>query len=148
MATFAHAPFQALVNAASLCARVAVRSRRKFDRHCRPGGVAATDFRAAGYGQRGRLPAYVPHNQHDLVFAAFHRGMEPWTKAFRKLNGSVRTEKDIRPMRIETLGDDPPTLHYLYLFDATTFDPNELLRTIRPSVRDHPSRVGHRSGRR
>ena len=79
--------------------------------------------------------AYVPHNQFDLVFAALHRGMDPSTEPFRKLNGSVRVEKDYRPMRIESSGDDPPAIHYLYPLKATTLDPADLLRVICPSVR-------------
>jgi CRISPR-associated protein Csb2 len=73
--------------------------------------------------------AYVPHNQADLVNAAWYRG---------KLDASIashRVEKDIRPMRIEILNGDLPTLHYLYPLDATTLDQRELLRVIRPSVR-------------
>jgi CRISPR-associated protein Csb2 len=79
--------------------------------------------------------AYVPHNQYDLVFAALYRGMDTSTEAFRKLSGSVRAEKDFRPVRIETRGDDLPTLHYLYPLDSTTLDHGGLLRAIRPSVR-------------
>ena len=73
--------------------------------------------------------AYVPHNQTDLVNAAWYRG---------NLDASIashRVEKDIRPMRIECVGDDLPTLHYLYPLNATTLDHGELLRALRPSVR-------------
>ena len=121
--------FQAIVNAASL--RASGRSLPQEVRQAlqtlevlRP-QVIAPRATASGVGYR----AYVPHNQTDLVSAAWHRGDLDATIA------SHRIEKDFRPMHIETLGDDLPTLHYLYPLDATTLDPDELLLAIRPSVR-------------
>jgi CRISPR-associated protein Csb2 len=48
---------------------------------------------------------------------------------------SHRIEKDVRPHRVETIGDKLPTLHYLYTLDAANVDPGALLSAIRPSVR-------------
>jgi CRISPR-associated protein Csb2 len=127
--------FQALLNAAGLRARgnalsPELRLALQALEHLRPEIIAPrASVSAVGYR------AYVPHNQYDLVAAALHRGMEPSTAAFRKLNGEVRTEKDIRPMRIEFVGDELPAIHYLYPLDTTTPDPDELLRAIRPAVR-------------
>lgn len=73
--------------------------------------------------------AYVPHNQTDLVTSAWHRGNIDASIA------SHRMEKDLRPHRLETLGDDLPAVHYVYPLDATTADPRELLNAIRPAVR-------------
>lgn len=127
--------FQALLNAACLRTRgkplpPEVRSALQVLEVLRPAIVAPRAILST-IGHR----AYVPHNQNDLVFAALQRGMEQSTEAYRKLNGSVRTEKDFRPHRIETLGDELPTIHYLYPLDATNADPKELLAAIRPSVR-------------
>jgi CRISPR-associated protein Csb2 len=127
--------FQAIINAASLRARgrplaPEVRQALQAMEVLQP-LIIAPRATLSSVGYR----AYVPHNQYDLVLAALHRGMEPSTEAFRKLNGSVRAEKDFRPMRIELVSDDIPTLHYLYAIDATTLDPDELLSAIRPSVR-------------
>lgn len=127
--------FQALVNAAGLRARgnaippelcMALQTLEIL----RPEIIAPrANVSAVGYR------AYVPHNQYDLVASALYRGMEPSTAAFRKLSGEVRTEKDFRPMRIESVGENLPAIHYIYPLDATTLNPDELLRTIRPSVR-------------
>ena len=127
--------YQALLNASSLRSRgrplaPEVRQALQGLEVLRP-EVIAPRATVSSIGYR----AYVPHNQYDLVFAALHRGMEQSTEVFRKVNGSVRAEKDFRPMRVETLGDDLPTLHYLYPLDATTLDADGLLRAIRPSVR-------------
>jgi len=73
--------------------------------------------------------AYVPHNQTDLVMAAWHRCENDASIA------SHRIEKDIRPHRIETIGDELPTVHYVYTLDSTIADPAELLKSIRPTVR-------------
>lgn len=73
--------------------------------------------------------AYVPHNQADLVTAAWYRGNNEASIA------SHRIEKDYRPMRIDTLGDDLPTVHYLYSFKTANVDPQALLHAIRPRVR-------------
>lgn len=73
--------------------------------------------------------AYVPHNQTDLVTAAWHRG---------NLDASIashRMEKDYRPVHIEMPADDLPTLHYLYPLNATNLDPLPLLAAVRPIVR-------------
>lgn len=127
--------FQALLNAACLRTRgkplpSEVRSALRVIEVSRPTVIAPrSTLSTTGYR------AYVPHNQYDLVFAALHRGMEGSTKAFRKLNGSVRAEKDFRPHRIETVDEDLPTIHYLYPLDTTTADPAELLQAIRPAVR-------------
>jgi CRISPR-associated protein Csb2 len=127
--------FQALLNAASsrACGRPLapeVRQALLALEMLRP-KIIAPRAMVSSIGYR----AYVPHNQYDLVFAALHRGMEQSTETFRKLNGSVRAEKDFRPMRIESVGDDLPAIHYCYPLDATTLGPDELLCAIRPSVR-------------
>lgn len=121
--------FQALLNAACLRVRgkplaPEVRQVLQALEVLRPQIVAppATESKV-GYR------AYVPHNQTDLVLAAWHRG---------NLDASVashRMEKDIRPMRIQWDGDDLPTLRYLYPLNATTLDPEEVVRAVRPSVR-------------
>jgi CRISPR-associated protein Csb2 len=121
--------FQALLNAACLRTR---------------GRPLPADARSALYVLEGLLPliiasratlsstghrAYVPHNQADLVTAAWDRGNVEASIA------SHRIEKDYRPHRIETVGDDLPTVHYLYSLETTNADPKELLNAIRPSVR-------------
>ncbi len=73
--------------------------------------------------------AYVPHNQTDLVTAAWDRGNIDASIA------SHRIDKDFRPHRLETDGDDLPAIHYLYSLEATNADSIELLDAIRPSVR-------------
>ena len=73
--------------------------------------------------------AYVPHNQSDLVTAAWYRG---------NVDASIaahRVEKDQRPHRIETLVDDLPAVHYIYPLVADTVDPAEILNTLRPAIR-------------
>ena len=127
--------FQALLNAACLRTRdrrlpPEARSALQVIEVLRPSIIAPR----ATLSSTGRR-VYVPHNQYDLVFGALHRGMEQSTETFRKLNGSVRAEKDFRPHRLETVGDDLPTIHYLYPLEATKADPIELLNAIRPSVR-------------
>lgn len=121
--------FQALLNAACLRTRgkplaPEMRSALQVIELLRP-SIIAPRATLSVTGHR----AYVPHNQADLVTAAWHRGNVDASIA------SHRMEKDFRPHRIETVGDDLPTLHYLYPLDATHADPNELLSTIRPSVR-------------
>lgn len=127
--------YQALLNAA--CLRMRGRSlppdvRRVFEwletshpRIMAPGASVST----VGYR------VYVPHNQFDLVAAERHRGDGEWSKSFRKLAGECRTDKDVRSIRIEAAGETLPGLHYLYPLDNPTLDPQELLSTIRPSVR-------------
>ncbi|MCC7409725.1 MAG: type I-U CRISPR-associated protein Cas5/Cas6 [Phycisphaeraceae bacterium] len=127
--------FQALLSAACLRTRgkplpPEVRSALHVLEVLRPAIVAPRAILSA-IGRR----AYVPHNQNDLVFTALQRGMEQSSEAYRKLNGSVRTEKNFRPHRIETPVEELPTIHYLYPLDATNADPKELLIAIRPSVR-------------
>jgi CRISPR-associated protein Csb2 len=127
--------FQALVNATHLRTRgralpPEVRAALKVIERLRP-AVIAPRATLSTTGHR----AYVPHNQYDLVFAALQRGMEESTEAFRKLNGSVRVDKDFRPHRIEVVGEDLPAVHYIYPLGATTADPAELLAVIRPAVR-------------
>lgn len=121
--------FQALVNAASLRTRgqplaAEVRQALQTIESIQP-QIFAPRAIASAVGHR----AYVPHNQTDLVTAAWHRG---------NLDASIashRIEKDYRPMRIETLDDGLPTLCYLYPFDAIEIEMDELLQAIRPSVR-------------
>ena len=108
--------FQALLNAACLRVRgrplaPEVRSALKVLEVLRP-HIVAPSATVSDVGHR----AYVPHNHTDLVTAAWHRGNDDASIA------SHRVEKDHRPMRITTLGDDLPTLHYLYPLDATTAD--------------------------
>lgn len=127
--------FQALLNAACLRARgkplaPEVRSALQTIEELRPTVIAA----CATLSTTGHR-AYVPHNQYDLVLAALERGMEESTEAFRKLNGSVRVEKDFRPHRVEAAGEDLPAVHYVYPLVATAADPTELLAAIRPAVR-------------
>jgi CRISPR-associated protein Csb2 len=121
--------FQALLNAACLRTRgkalpPEVRSALQVIEVLRP-SIVAPRATLNSIGHR----AYVPHNQTDLVTAAWDRGNVDASIA------SHRIEKDFRPHRIETVGDDLPTIHYLYPLDATNADPIELLSAIRPSVR-------------
>jgi len=121
--------YQALLNAACLRMRgrplaPEVRSALHVIEVLRPSIIAPR----ATLSETGHR-AYVPHNQADLVTAAWDRG---------NLEASIashRIEKDFRPHRIETIGDDLPTIHYLYPLESTNADPNELLNAIRPAVR-------------
>jgi CRISPR-associated protein Csb2 len=127
--------FQALLNAACLQRRgkplaPPVRSALQVIEVLRP-TVIAPRATLSTTGHR----TYVPHNQCDLVFAALQRGIEESTEAFRKLNGSVRVEKDSRPHRIEVHGEDLPAVHYIYPLGVTVADPAGLLAAIRPAVR-------------
>ena len=121
--------FQALLNAA--CSRTRgkplppeVRSALQAIEVLQP-SIVAPRATLCSVGHR----AYVPHNQADLVMAAWERGNEDASIA------SHRIEKDFRPYRIETSGDNLPTLHYLYSLDTGNVDPAALLSAIRPSVR-------------
>lgn len=121
--------FQAILNAACLCTRgQSLSSELRFALQVlevlHP-TIVAPHATLSTVGCR----AYVPHNQTDLVTSAWYRGNTEASIA------SHRIEKDIRPHRIENIGDDLPTIHYVYPLDATTADPAELLKTIRPSVR-------------
>jgi CRISPR-associated protein Csb2 len=121
--------FQALLNAASLQVRGRplpsdVHQTLQYLETLRP-HIVAPRATVCAVGYR----AYVPHNQADLVSAAWHRG---------NLDASIashRMEKDILPIRIERLHEDLPTLHYLYPLSDSSCDAQELLRTIRPLVR-------------
>lgn len=121
--------FQALVNAACLRTRGRplspdVRSALQVIEALHPTVIAPRAIRSTtGYR------AYVPHNHGDLVTAAWDRG---------NLDASIalhRIEKDYRPYRIEVIGEDIPTIHYVYPLDTTTVEPAALLQTIRPDVR-------------
>jgi CRISPR-associated protein Csb2 len=121
--------FQALLSAASFRTRgkplpPEVRSALQVLEVLRP-HIIAPHATVSSVGHR----AYVPHNHADLVSAAWDRGNTDASIA------SHRIEKDFRPSRIEVIGDDLPTLHYIYPLDATNSDPTELLHAIRPSVR-------------
>ena len=121
--------FQALLNAACLRTRgkplpPEVRSALQVIEVLRP-SIVAPRATLCSVGHR----AYVPHNQADLVMAAWERGNNDASIA------SHRIEKDFRAHRIEIIGDSLPTLHYLYAIDASNADPGALLSAIRPSVR-------------
>jgi CRISPR-associated protein Csb2 len=121
--------FQALLNAASLAARgerlpTILRQGLEVLEQLRP-QIVAPRASVSSVGYR----VYVPHNQADLVSSAWFRGNSAASIA------SHRMEKDSRPMRIETAGDELPTLHYIYPLSATALAPRELLDAIRPSVR-------------
>ena len=121
--------FQALLNAACLRTRgkalaPEVRSALRAIEVLQP-SIVAPRATLCSVGHR----AYVPHNQADLVMAAWKRGNEEASIA------SHRIEKDFRPYRIELSGDSLPALHYLYTLDAANVDPTALLSAIRPSVR-------------
>ena len=121
--------FQALLNAACLRTRgkplpPEVRSALQVIEALRP-SIIAPRATLCSVGHR----AYVPHNQADLVMAAWERGNNDASVA------SHRTEKDHRPHRIETVDDSLPTLYYLYALDTAKADPASLLSAIRPSVR-------------
>jgi len=65
----------------------------------------------------------------DLVTAAWERG------SFDASIASHRIEKDSHPYRITHNGEELPAIHYLYPLEGTDVTPDELLNTIRPSVR-------------
>ena len=121
--------FQALLNAACLRVRGLplppdVRQVLQLLEALRP-NIIVPPATVSTVGYR----AYVPHNQADLVSSAWHRG---------NLDASIashRTEKDLRPVRIEALGGELPALHYLYPLGDVSADPQALLQTIRPLVR-------------
>ncbi len=121
--------FQALVNATSLRHRGKplpsdVEAALLVLEGTRP-HIVAPRARPAQTGYR----AYVPHNQADLVSAAWHRG---------NIEASIAThriEKDIRPMRIHQSGEDAPELHYRYKLDVSIEESQRLLSAIRPCAR-------------
>lgn len=121
--------FQALLNAACMRTRgkplsPEVRSALQMIEVLRP-SIIAPRATLSTTGHR----AYVPHNQTDLVTAAWHRGNIDASIA------SHRIEKDFRPYRIETVGEELSSIHYLYPLNTTNINPTELLSAIRPSVR-------------
>lgn len=121
--------FQALVNAAGLRTRGKplppnVRRALEAIEVLQP-AIIAPHAILSTVGHR----AYVPHNQADLVASAWNRG---------NIDASIaahRIEKDFRPHRIESAGEDLPAIHYLYALPASGIDSTELLSTIRPYVR-------------
>ncbi len=121
--------FQALLNAAAMRQRgrpldAAVRAALSTLEAIRP-QIVAPAAQPATVGYR----AYVPHNQADLVSAAWDRG---------NLDASIashRIEKDVRPTRIEFASDAIPAIHYLYALDLPTDACQRLLESLRPSVR-------------
>lgn len=121
--------FQSLLNAACLRTRgkalpPEVQSALQVIEGLRP-SIVAPRATLCSVGHR----AYVPHNQADLVMAAWERGSTDISIA------SHRVEKDLRPYSIETSGGGLPTLHYLYELDGANADPEALLQAVRPSVR-------------
>ena len=121
--------FQALVNAASMRQRgrsldAGVHRALVTLETVRPYIVApAAQPAAAGYR------TYVPHNQADLVTAAWDRGN------FDASIASHRMEKDVRPTRIDIAGEVLPTVHYLYPLDLPDDQCKRLLEEIRPCAR-------------
>jgi CRISPR-associated protein Csb2 len=121
--------FQALVNAASLRYRGKalpsdVEVALTLIEAIRP-SILAPDAKPSTVGYR----AYVPHNQTDLVTAAWDRGNNDASIA------SHRMEKDIRPIRVDVVADAMATLHYLYSLNASVAEGERLLGLIRPCVR-------------
>lgn len=122
--------FQALLNAASLRSRGGALPADVRDALLRIEGVRPEIVAPRARHSTSGYRLYVPHNQADLVSAAWRRGQEEASIA------EHRIEKNVRPLRIDTVGDDLPALHYLYpADDEVTADPRALLRAIRPSVR-------------
>lgn len=121
--------FQALVNATSLRYRGSslppeVESALTLIEAIRP-SIFAPDAQPSTVGYR----AYVPHNQADLVSAAWDRGNIDASIA------SHRMEKDIRPIRITVSDESIPALHYLYPLTQPATDAERLLAVVRPCVR-------------
>jgi CRISPR-associated protein Csb2 len=121
--------FQALLNAACLRTRGAplppeLRTALQLIEGIRPSIIAP----AATLSTTGHR-VYVPHNQTDLVAAAWSRGNVDESIA------SHRIEKDVRAHRIEATGAGLPSLHYLYSLEGTDADADELLNAVRPAVR-------------
>lgn len=121
--------FQALINAASLRVRGRqlppnVSQALQTLEVLRP-EVIAPRASPSTVGYR----AYVPHNQSDLVTAAWYRG---------NLEASIalhRMEKDFRPLRIESNSDELPTVHFLYPLDSVQGDHIEWIHALQASVR-------------
>lgn len=127
--------FQALLNAACLRARGKplapdVRSALGVIEALRP-SIIAPRGTLCSVGHR----AYVPHNQADLMMAAWERGYDETSKVLRAAEAERRVAKDFRPHRIETSADSLPALHYLYTLDSAKTDPVAVLSALRPSVR-------------
>lgn len=72
---------------------------------------------------------YVPHNQADLVSAAWDRGN------LEESIASYRIEKDYRSTVMDSSENEIPALHYLYRLDRPEEECTKILSTIRPSVR-------------
>jgi CRISPR-associated protein Csb2 len=121
--------FQALVNATSLKHRGKalpdeIESALALVETIRP-SILASKAMASIVGYR----AYVPHNQTDLVTAAWDRG---------DLDASVashRGEKDFRPIQIPISDEAMPSVHYLYPLEASVAECERLVSCIRPCVR-------------
>jgi CRISPR-associated protein Csb2 len=121
--------FQAILNAASLRARGSglsqeVQRALQFLEGQRP-QIIAPPATQCEVGYR----AYVPHNQGDLVTAAWHRGRNEESIA------SHRVEKDHRPMRLQSDGEGLPTVSYVYSIDTQQVDTQTFLESIRPVAR-------------
>lgn len=121
--------FQALLNAAAMRQRglpldPGVRSALSTLEGILPQFIAP-EAHPAAVGYR----TYVPHNQADLVTAAWDRG---------NLDASIashRMEKDVHPMRIEFTDEALPAVYYLYPLGLPPDGCQQVLDSIRPSVR-------------
>ncbi len=121
--------FQSLVSAAATRQRgkpldSGVRSTLSVLESIRP-QIVAPAAQATTVGYR----AYVPHNQGDLVAAAWDRGNLDASMA------SHRMEKDVRPTRLICGEDILPAVHYLYPLTLPSVDRDRVLASIRPAVR-------------
>lgn len=121
--------FQALLNATGMLHRgrpidSEVRSALCTLETIRP-HIVAPEAQPATVGYR----SYVPHNQADLVTAAWDRGNLDANIA------SHRMEKDVRPMRLAFADDGIPAVHYLYSLDMPSDACQRILKVIRPCVR-------------
>ena len=121
--------FQAIVNAAGLRERGFSLSTKVHDALTQLESISpvivAPPAKASQVGYR----AYVPHNQGDLVTAAWERGNDVASIA------THRVEKDIRPMRLDNESGEIPELHYLFDIDDSISNARELLDDLRPIVR-------------
>jgi CRISPR-associated protein Csb2 len=121
--------FQAIVNAACLRQRGVPLSKQVANALCQLESINPTIVAPVAHASYVGYRAYVPHNQGDLVTAAWERGNNEASIA------SHRVEKDIRPMRLENESDDIPELHYLFPIDASVCNAETLLEIMRPIVR-------------
>ncbi|MBX7073813.1 MAG: type I-U CRISPR-associated protein Cas5/Cas6 [Pirellulales bacterium] len=121
--------YQALLNAASMRGRgrpldAEVRSVLTMMESITP-RIIAPIGQIAKVGYRN----YVPHNQADLVTAAWNRG---------NLDASIashRMEKDSLPIRITYDEAALPAVHFLYPLELIADDAQRCLSTIRPAAR-------------